>query len=344
MRPENTCRFQLLWFFTSRNAISADETMAEIPACSCSFRICGLRNAFCGPRRDMITQRSNSSRALAQGIRGEDRNFLDDLVQKQKQDNHYVGNPPDQNIDKAGTIVPSPRPVPRAELVINTEIVRRGVLVAHSGTPNSTSDHHTLIVRKQFRRNPETLGSRFICNRIRISDPGSEGRRRLGRRAPLQELAFAGFWEFDLVTGDELIVGQSCFATRRQVHFMDQLLRFALNTLRHFIQDIGCLMDPATLLSQIGPYSSCRAIKKPSGRAADGEAAAERRRHGFRCAISQAMFFNSFMALAALPSRKRFCCGELDAHYRPLHSDKILFFWTWCEFWAWARGHFFQFR
>jgi hypothetical protein len=50
---------------------------------------------------------------------------------------------------------------------------------------------------------------------------------------------------------------------------MDQLLRFALNTLRHFIQDIGCLMDPATLLSQIGPYSSCRAIQKPSGRAAD---------------------------------------------------------------------------
>jgi hypothetical protein len=79
--------------------------------------------------------------------------------------------------------------------------------------------------------------------------------------------AFAGFWEFDLVTGDELIVGrQSGFASRRQVHFMDQLLRFALSTLRHFIQDIGCLMDPATLLSQIGPYSSCRAIKKPSGR------------------------------------------------------------------------------
>src|ERR1700676_2838900 len=61
--------------------------------------------------------------------------------------------------------------------------------------------------------------------------------------------ALAGFWEFDLVTGDELIVCcQSCFASRRQVHFMDQLLRFALNTLRHFIQDIGGLMDPATLL------------------------------------------------------------------------------------------------
>ena len=61
--------------------------------------------------------------------------------------------------------------------------------------------------------------------------------------------AFAGFWEFDLVTGDELIVGrQSGFASRSQVHFMDQLLRFALNALRHFIQDISGLMNPATLL------------------------------------------------------------------------------------------------
>ena len=61
--------------------------------------------------------------------------------------------------------------------------------------------------------------------------------------------AFAGFWEFDLVTGDELIVSrQNGFASRRQVHFMDQLLSFALNTLRHFIQNIGGLMNPATLL------------------------------------------------------------------------------------------------
>jgi hypothetical protein len=37
--------------------------------------------------------------------------------------------------------------------------------------------------------------------------------------------AFTGFWEFDLVTGNKLIVGcQSCFAGRSQVHFMDQLL------------------------------------------------------------------------------------------------------------------------
>ena len=62
--------------------------------------------------------------------------------------------------------------------------------------------------------------------------------------------ALAGFCGFDLVTGDELIVGcQSCFAGRRQVHFMDQLLRFALNALGHFIQDVRCLVHPATLLN-----------------------------------------------------------------------------------------------
>ena len=61
--------------------------------------------------------------------------------------------------------------------------------------------------------------------------------------------AFAGFREFSLVTGDELFVGsKSCFAGRRQVHFMDQLLCFALNAFRHLIQNIGGLMHPATLL------------------------------------------------------------------------------------------------
>src|SRR5258707_13106449 len=61
--------------------------------------------------------------------------------------------------------------------------------------------------------------------------------------------AFAGLWKFGLVTGDELIVScQSRFAGRRQVHFMDQLLGPALNTFRHFIQDVGRLMHPAPLL------------------------------------------------------------------------------------------------
>src|ERR1700676_2251348 len=61
--------------------------------------------------------------------------------------------------------------------------------------------------------------------------------------------ALAGFWELDSVTGEKLIKGcQSGFASRRQVHFMDQLLRFGLNTLGHFIQDVEGLMHPAALL------------------------------------------------------------------------------------------------
>ncbi|MBV8173347.1 MAG: hypothetical protein JO151_02135 [Verrucomicrobia bacterium] len=37
---------------------------------------------------------------------------------------------------------------------------------------------------------------------------------------------------------NSLVGCQSCFADRRQVHFMDQLLSFALNTLGHFYPDI----------------------------------------------------------------------------------------------------------
>src|ERR1700738_1452316 len=65
--------------------------------------------------------------------------------------------------------------------------------------------------------------------------------------------AFAGLWKFGLVTGDELIVsGQSRFADRRHVHFMDQLLRLALHALRHFIQDIGGLMDESNAAARLG--------------------------------------------------------------------------------------------
>ena len=74
---------------------------------------------------------------LARDIREEDRKFLDDLVQKQNQHDHQDGNSlsaPVQNIGNAGTIDSSPKSVPRAELIINSEIVRRGELVVHSGT------------------------------------------------------------------------------------------------------------------------------------------------------------------------------------------------------------------
>src|SRR5258708_3453320 len=68
--------------------------------------------------------------------------------------------------------------------------------------------------------------------------------------------AFAGFWEFDLVTGHELpepLCGSA----------PDQLLGLALNAFGHFIQDVYRLRHPAPLLAT-GPYSSCRAIQKPS--------------------------------------------------------------------------------
>ena len=91
-------------------------------------------------RRDMMIHQVNSSRAfhLDQDIRQQDSNFLDDLVQKQsqdeRQDRSYL-SAPDQDIDRAGTIVSSSKAVPRAELVINTEIVKRAELVVHKGTP-----------------------------------------------------------------------------------------------------------------------------------------------------------------------------------------------------------------
>jgi hypothetical protein len=106
-------------------------------AAVCGF--VGYETVSVALRRDMMTQRVNFSRAfqLAQDIRKQDSNFLDDLVQKQNQDDHRDGNSlsaPDQKSDKTGTIVSSSKPVPRAEMVINTEIIKRGELVVHRGT------------------------------------------------------------------------------------------------------------------------------------------------------------------------------------------------------------------
>ena len=106
-------------------------------AAVCGFVACVT--VFVAPIRDMMTQRGNSSQAfhLAQDIREQDSNFLDDFVQKQNQDDHHDGNPlstSDHNYRQSGDNCLSPKPVPRAELVINTEIVRRGELVVHSET------------------------------------------------------------------------------------------------------------------------------------------------------------------------------------------------------------------
>ena len=74
---------------------------------------------------------------LPRDIREEDRKFLDDLVQNQDQHDRQDGNSlsaPVQNIGNAEAIDSSPKSVPRAELVTNSEIVRRGELIVHSGT------------------------------------------------------------------------------------------------------------------------------------------------------------------------------------------------------------------
>jgi hypothetical protein len=112
-------------------------TLPALLAAACGFM--GYATVFVAQRRDMVTQRGNSSGALhlAQDIHEEDRNFLDDLVRKENQGDHQNGNPlsaSDPNTGKAGTIDSIAKAVPRAELVVNSEIVRRGELVVHGGT------------------------------------------------------------------------------------------------------------------------------------------------------------------------------------------------------------------
>jgi hypothetical protein len=71
-------------------------------------------------------------------IRGADHVFLDDLLQEQNQkqkdvlDTNPIGSI--QNIDKGGMIGSGNDPAPKAELVVNSQIVKRAELVVHSGT------------------------------------------------------------------------------------------------------------------------------------------------------------------------------------------------------------------
>lgn len=70
-------------------------------------------------------------------IRGEDRVFLDDLVRKQNQNQEDVREIDPiaiQNVGEAAMIGSGNDPVPRAELVVNSQIVKRAELVVHSGT------------------------------------------------------------------------------------------------------------------------------------------------------------------------------------------------------------------
>jgi hypothetical protein len=72
--------------------------------------------------------------AQKRDIRAEDRAFLEDLVQKRNHEDRQDANTLSvQNIDNSGT-TDSNRPVPRAELVVNSATVRRAELVVRGGT------------------------------------------------------------------------------------------------------------------------------------------------------------------------------------------------------------------
>ena len=129
----------LLSFFLRAMPLSLMKSWRKLLLVAAVCGFVGYVTVFVTPIRDMITQSGNSSHAfhLAQDIREQDSNFLNDLVQKQSQDDHHDGNPlstSDHNYRQSGDNCLSPKPVPRAELVINTEIVRRGELVVHTGT------------------------------------------------------------------------------------------------------------------------------------------------------------------------------------------------------------------
>jgi hypothetical protein len=75
--------------------------------------------------------------AQKRDIREEDREFLEDLVQKRNHQDRQDGNTlsaSGQNIGNSGTIDSNRSPVPRAELVVNSAIVKRAELVVRSGT------------------------------------------------------------------------------------------------------------------------------------------------------------------------------------------------------------------
>ena len=68
--------------------------------------------------------------------RGQDRMFLDDLMKKQNQQAVLDNNPMVAMQNIGNTIGSGNDPAPKAELVVNSTVVKRAELVVHSGTVN----------------------------------------------------------------------------------------------------------------------------------------------------------------------------------------------------------------
>jgi hypothetical protein len=138
MRAANRPRSQLFGFFLRLLPFPMMKPWRKFLLAAVVCGSVGCVTIFVVSRPHVIAQGGDSS---VQNILQEDRNFLDELVQKKDQDNRHDRSSlsaADQNSGKAGAMVESPKPVPRAELVINTEIVRRGELVFPRRTLNSS--------------------------------------------------------------------------------------------------------------------------------------------------------------------------------------------------------------
>ena len=101
---------------------------------------------FLAHRLDSITQRGDFPRETLK----EDRKFLDDLFQKTSHDDRTglgFSLASIQKIDNAGSLESSPKSVPRAELVVNSEIVRRGQLVVHGEAVKRKRQNTTPVKR-----------------------------------------------------------------------------------------------------------------------------------------------------------------------------------------------------
>lgn len=106
---------------------------------------------FLAHRPDSIAQRGDSSRDILK----EDRKFLDDLFQKMNPEDSRGWESsllPIQKIGNPGKLESSPKSVPRAELVVNDEIVRRGELIVPSGAVKRKRQNITA-----WRRHTEAL-------------------------------------------------------------------------------------------------------------------------------------------------------------------------------------------